>query len=181
MIVWLIRHGLAAERDGTLFPDDDERPLLPKGERRLQALARFLAQAEPLPRTLLHSPVRRARESAAVLAAAWELPDRACRVQSALHYDARPELWLHALTRLRKPDPVACVGHEPHLSACLSLALAGDPDSLLPCFKKAGAAAVEWKSDRPSGRARLRWLLPPRLVLSRKGGASAPSPLLEAP
>lgn len=172
MIVWLIRHGLAAERDGTLFPDDDARPLLPKGERRLQALARFLAQTEPLPQSLLHSPVRRARESALVLASTWDLPRRACRIAPALHYEALPEHWLEALNRQRGPGPVACVGHEPQLSACLSLALTGEAEIFLPCFKKAGAAAVEWKDGRPAGRARLRWLLPPRLIRTPKDAAA---------
>jgi phosphohistidine phosphatase SixA len=58
---------------------------------------------------------------------------------------------------------VALVGHEPHISAWLSLLVAGHSDALHCQFKKAGVACVEVDRVPPApGSGTLRWFLTPK-------------------
>src|SRR5438552_8227849 len=70
MRVLLIRHAQAVPQ-GTRGLSDAERPLTSDGERRFAAAARGIARLVPTPNALLTSPLVRARQTAALLAAAW--------------------------------------------------------------------------------------------------------------
>jgi phosphohistidine phosphatase SixA len=69
-----------------------------------------------------------------------------------------------ALLRTRKEQAVVLVGHEPNLSSFLSAALAGEGTRLGIEFKKGGAACLEFSARIGPGRARLQWMLPPRVL-----------------
>jgi phosphohistidine phosphatase SixA len=59
---------------------------------------------------------------------------------------------------------VVLVGHEPDLSAWLSVALAGEPLRVKSEFKKGGAACVRFEKTVGPGGATLLWMLPPRVL-----------------
>src|SRR6187401_219041 len=71
MRLLLVRHAIAVER-GTRGIADDERPLTPRGRARFQEAAGGLTTLLARPGVLLSSPVRRARETARILARAWK-------------------------------------------------------------------------------------------------------------
>jgi phosphohistidine phosphatase SixA len=64
----------------------------------------------------------------------------------------------------RRDKDLVLVGHEPGLSKLLASALAGDEARLAVEFKKGGAACVEFRGRALPGRAKLLWMLPPRVL-----------------
>ncbi len=121
--LWVVRHGAAAER-GADWPDDDQRPLLPKGERQARRLRSVLP---PLDR-LFASPLTRAAQTAAPLA---ELAPAGVETLAALAHAEAQELPTALTAALAqevaghvRPPRVAIVGHEPQLSEAIGLLIA---------------------------------------------------------
>src|SRR5881628_3257631 len=68
--LYLIRHGIAEER-GDAWPDDAKRPLSDEGMDRLRKEARGLARLGVVIDVVLTSPLVRTRQTADVVAAAF--------------------------------------------------------------------------------------------------------------
>jgi len=69
--LYLIRHGLAAER-GDAWPDDAKRPLTERGMSRLRKGARGLARLGVSLDVVLTSPLVRTRQTAEIVAGAFD-------------------------------------------------------------------------------------------------------------
>src|SRR5262245_29314051 len=67
----LIRHGVAEER-GPAWPDDAKRPLTEEGIERLQKSARGLERLDVWIDIILTSPLVRARQTADIVASAFD-------------------------------------------------------------------------------------------------------------
>ncbi len=161
MRVILFRHGPAGERDPLRWPDDRQRPLSDKGMGRTRAAARGLVTLEPALRLVLTSPLVRAAQTAAILAAECEREPEPERLD-ALRPGAS---WRDVLARLREASAdasVALVGHEPDLGKLVGVMLFGAP-AALP-LKKAGACLIEFDGRPESGTGELRWFLTPRML-----------------
>jgi phosphohistidine phosphatase len=158
----LVRHAIAEERDRSRWPRDASRPLTAQGRRKFRIAARGLARLLPASAVVLSSPFVRARQTAELLARALEsaqfveCPELAAgqRLQGIFH-----------LLRARREKHVVIVGHEPDLSALLGACVAGSARFGIE-FKKGGAACVEFVGSVQAGRARLLWMLPPRVLRS---------------
>lgn len=155
MQLLLIRHGIAED----IAPNgggDAERALTDDGVRRLRKGAnRLRSQFERLDRVLC-SPYRRARESAAILCAAWGLAG-AETVDGCTPFDA-PATVLPVLAGCDADAHVALVGHEPHLGCLAGLLLSANPDPLLK-LRKGGAALIVFPGPAAAGAGRLHWVL----------------------
>jgi phosphohistidine phosphatase len=166
--LYLLRHGIAIDRDDPACPPDPERMLTERGVRRTRAAARGLAALGVRADLVVTSPYRRAVETAAI--AAEELgvgEDRVVR-SDLLLFGADPDELLDWLAK-REEKAVLAVGHAPHLDLLLAAAV-GPGDRELTRIKKAGCAAV--RLGEPAGRpGHLEWLLPPR-VLRRLGSGA---------
>lgn len=168
----VVRHAIAADRDPLRWPDDARRPLTPRGVRRFRRACRGLLRLTAAPDEVWSSPLRRARETAALAAeyAHWPAP----RPSDALRpgVDATT-LGTTLAERCRHRDPprrIAIVGHEPDLSRFIAWALgagSGEPFTL----RKGGVALLEFTHNVRAGGARLCWLATPRLLraLRRRG------------
>lgn len=172
MHILLFRHGPAGERDPLRWPDDRDRPLTDKGRARTRDAARGLVALEPSLTRILTSPLVRAADTAALLAAEAEEAGRP-EVLEAL---APGGSWREVMARLQEEPAdarVALVGHEPDLGKLAGVLLFGAP-AALP-LKKAGACLITFEGRADFGGGALRWLLTPRLVrgLDRKKGAHA--------
>jgi phosphohistidine phosphatase len=119
--VYLCRHAEAAAGD-----PDELRELTEEGRRQARALGERLASLPVPPVAVLASPLVRARQTAAEIAAATGAP---VVTASALAPGATPEQ-LRALLRGR-PGPVATVGHQPDCSE-IALALTGSDPGFAP-------------------------------------------------
>jgi len=160
MELLLIRHGIAedAERPGPKA--DALRALTAEGRRRMKECGAGLRELVPAVTVVATSPLRRAVESAAVLAAAYRV-----KVEEvpALKPGGDPRALLRWLgSRKRAAGPVAVVGHEPHLSSVASLLLTGRRTPILE-LKKGGACLLVLRAAKP-GTARLEWLLTARAL-----------------
>lgn len=165
MNLFLLRHGLAVERDPQSFPDDSRRPLTLKGEERLRLIAEAMRAMELSFDRILSSPYRRASQTAEIVAAAL---DR--RKVLEFRDELTPEGDPKALIRhLLQPDPVPAnmllVGHEPYLSALISRLISGEPTAGIQ-MKKGGLAKLEIQTQLRHGRcATLAWLLTPKQMM----------------
>jgi phosphohistidine phosphatase len=156
MRILLVRHGPAGKADPEAYPDDDLRPLTPKGRKSLKKAAKGLRAQEVEPALILTSPVLRARQTAESLADALGLKEKAIRAMPELHHAVPPAKALARLARMRLPRAVALVGHEPWLGEFLSLLIAGGAGSARAEIDKGGAALVQ--ADSPAkGAGVLAW------------------------
>jgi len=158
MQLLVIRHGIAVERGTPGIPDED-RPLTPEGEEKFAEAAKGLASLVERPDALLTSPLLRAKQTAALAAAAWGKIDP---VETPALAGGSFEEQAAVLDRYRGDATVAVVGHEPHLSALLARLLGSRHDDRV-AFRKGGAALVD-VPGRLAGGGQLVWFLSPKVL-----------------
>jgi phosphohistidine phosphatase len=140
--VYLLRHAKSSWDDPNL--DDFERPLAPRGRKAAPRMGRYLSEEELIPKIVLCSGARRARET-------WELVQGAMEAEIPVRF--LPEIYHGSSGTLKdlvhhlpeELDSVLLIGHNPtfqHLA--LSLAGSGDQGSLSQLQRKypTGALAV---------------------------------------
>jgi phosphohistidine phosphatase len=158
--LYVVRHGIAeaqARRGG-----DDARRLTPAGRTKVRRIARGLDRLRVRADVVLTSPLPRAAETAAILAAEHgELP--APLALPALAPGTAPLELLAALRRRAGRGDVMIVGHEPGLSQLVAVLLTGSPDGLAIALKKGGVVALALDRLAPR-RATLLWVGTPRLL-----------------
>jgi phosphohistidine phosphatase len=162
MIVYIVRHAVAFDRDAKRWPDDRERPLTKKGEKRFIAVARELKSMELPVKRVLSSSLVRAWQTAKLLEAEAAWP-RAQKF-TPLEPGHNPEEVVTGLKKYRD-DALALVGHEPNLSQLIGYLIANNNNGPVIEMKKGGAACIEFNGAPAAGRGKLLWLAPPRLLL----------------
>jgi phosphohistidine phosphatase len=162
MIVYLVRHALAFDRDASQWPDDRDRPLTDKGAARFRKVAAVLPKLGLEVDACLSSPLARAWQTAEILNqnAKWPAPEEF----PSLEPGATPAEVLKALAH-RKEDALALVGHEPNLSQLLAHLLVGAGAAPLGSMKKGGIACLEFGGKPAAGTGSLLWLATPKLIL----------------
>jgi phosphohistidine phosphatase len=167
--LYLLRHGIAEERRPGR--SDAQRRLTPRGRRRMQRIARTMGVAGVRVDAIYTSPLPRAAQTAAIVAAALDAPAPVERPALAPGGSVAALLREIALQRHRPGTAVLLVGHEPDLSRLASRLVSGAPGSALR-LRKGGFCRLEVPDDRLRyGRcATLEWLVAPRLLL-REGGS----------
>ncbi len=161
MDLYILRHGLATELGEQGITDDEDRPLTPKGERRIHFVAEAMREMEIEPDLILSSPYLRARQTAEVVADVLGLRKR-LKLVAELE-PSRPFGRLVNLINGYKPAPrkLLLVGHEPSLSSLISLLISGAPGLEIQ-MKKGGLCHLSTENLRAARCARLEWLLHPR-------------------
>jgi phosphohistidine phosphatase len=162
MNLFLLRHGVAVDRDPQSFPDDSRRPLTLKGEDRVRVVCDAMQALELSFDVILASPFLRTRQTAEIVATALGL-------RRELHYcndltpAGDPKALVRFINRIRPaPENLLLVGHEPYLSELLSVLISDHPDTAID-LKKNGLAKIELTQRLKYGRcAVLNWLLSPR-------------------
>lgn len=158
MLLLLIRHALA--EDAVAFARlggvDAERPLTDNGRKRMRKGANRLRSQLNGIDLLASSPLRRAWETAEIVARAFgDIPimERA---------DLAPESPFEGLLDwLGKPpteNTLALVGHAPHLNELAGLLLTGSPRPVID-LRKGGVALLEFVDHVAPGGGVLHWLL----------------------
>ena len=156
--VYLLRHGIAVPH-GTPGVPENERPLTPKGERRVAQIARGLRLLGVQPDRVLTSPLPRALKTAEIAAAELDIEDRVDQVDVLRPGNTAEAIrdWLRSLGEVN----VMLVGHNPNLTDLVGVLLGMPPGKLPFELKKGGVAA--FRTD-PGGALRLQWVATPRLI-----------------
>jgi phosphohistidine phosphatase len=158
--LYIVRHGIAVDALAPSTPDA-ERPLTPKGERRMRQIARGLSRLELKLERIVTSPATRARQTAEVLAKALGVVDQ-LEVSNVLQVGASARTiarWLRA----RSKERLMIVGHNPAVSELISVLVLGASQPPF-CDLKKGAIAALAPPASPDDLYRLHWLAPPRLL-----------------
>ena len=160
MDLYLLRHGIAVDFGTPGFERDSERPLVPKGERRLRAAAAAMNKLELSFDLILCSPYVRARQTAEIVAGELKLKKR-IEFSDALVPGGNPRVLIQELNGLEPaPENILLVGHEPHLSRLIALLASGNMDAAIE-MKKGGLCKLEVAELYCGQCAKLAWLLTP--------------------
>jgi phosphohistidine phosphatase len=154
--LYLVRHGLAAER-GDEFPDDSKRPLTNAGIAALRKEARALVTLDVNFDVIISSPLVRARQTADVLAQG--LPGKPPIVLTDSLAPAGSQSAV--FTELSRHMKIALVGHEPNMGE-LAGRLLGAKGGIE--FKKGAICRIDFEVFPPKGLGVLRWLVTPRML-----------------
>ena len=150
MELYLIRHGIAVDREDPNCPPDTERPLTPKGEKRSRAAAQGLRALGVKPSVVLTSPWLRALQTAEVFCEEFDYPAKKIVRTDTLKGTSAPADLLRELQSL-KGKVVFCFGHEPHLHLVIGHIL--HTSAKITELKKAGVALLELeRMSPPQGR-----------------------------
>lgn len=165
MNLFLLRHGVAVERDPKTFPDDSLRPLTLKGEDRVRLVCEAMQALELSFDAILSSPYLRARQTTEIVATALGLR-RVMEFRAELAPAGDAQALIRWVNRRRPaPENLLLVGHEPYLSELLSVLISGQPGAAIE-LKKNGLAKIEVAQRLKFGRcATLNWLLTPRQLV----------------
>jgi len=159
----LIRHAIAGDRDAFAAESgrpDAERPVTPEGRKKMEANAHGLRAVVPQLDVLATSPYTRARETAEIVADAYD-GLAVTEVPALASGGSRDEVlkWLQA----QHAEFVALVGHEPDLGALIAWLVTGDAAPFVT-LKKGGAGLLVGEGPPGPGLAELSWVLTPKLL-----------------
>ncbi len=161
MDLYILRHGVAEERDYRKYPDDFDRPLTRKGVRRLKRQARAWNGLELPLDVIVTSPLVRAAQTAEVMQR--ELKRRpVLEFSDHLAPGGDQALLMHYLAGEHlTANGVMLVGHEPDLSTLVSVLAAG---STFPVISlKKGALCKLYLTTTRYGRCGwIEWALAPK-------------------
>lgn len=160
MNVYFMRHGIAADRADGGAKADRERPLTPKGIKRMQKAAKGLAALSLSFDRILSSPLERARQTAKIVAQTLKLEDRLEEIEQ-LCPDRSVQDLLAGLATYSGAKEILLIGHEPLLSSTLSFLLSDKAVAKIR-LKKGGLCCLEVDGLPPQEKAVLHWALTPK-------------------
>lgn len=165
MELYIVRHGIAVNREDPKCPADPDRFLTDEGIEKTRQVAKGVAEVATVPDLILTSSYLRALQTAEIFAAALEYPKQRIRKSELLLPGAEPMQLFRELSKDKDLSTVFVFGHAPHLDDLLATAIGTKHH--ISTLRKAGVALVELKRlVPPSGE--LVWLATPKLL--RKAG-----------
>ena len=162
MEVYLLRHGIAQDRDPKKYPDDRLRPLTVEGLERMREIVRGMLKLGIEFDAVFDSGFTRARQTTEVVTDAYRIDSADIEATPALEPERNPAEVLALLETNKTAKRVLLVGHEPHLSLTLAF-LTGGRDGDAFDFKKGAIARVDIHSLKKAGGT-LMYLVPPKVL-----------------
>lgn len=162
MLLLLVRHARAGERDPARWPDDELRPITNVGREIHAQMSRALDRLGCPPEAMLTSPWVRAYQTAELMVEEMALDLEPVRCE-ALAADVDLEAIRAQIESLGGHSTVALVGHSPWLEELAALLLSGSTEGMLIDFPKSGVMGLDVETLTPGGAA-LRFLWRPGQV-----------------
>jgi phosphohistidine phosphatase len=156
----IIRHAIAEDKEewAKTGKTDDLRPLTADGHRKMVRVARGLRRVIGSIDLLAASPLVRAQQTAAIVAAEYgKLP---IETTAVLMPETDLGEFVDWAEERGEHEVVAVVGHEPHLGELATWLLTGADESHIE-LKKGAACLVEFEEGPKKCEGRLLWLLTP--------------------
>ena len=160
MNLYFMRHGIAADRADGGVKTDRERPLTPRGIKKMQTAAKGVVALSLSFDRILSSPLERARQTAKIVAQTLKLEDRSEEIEQ-LCPDRSPQELLDSLATHSGDKEILMVGHEPLLSSTVSFLLSGKARTEIR-LKKGGLCCLKVDGLPPKENAVLHWALTPK-------------------
>ena len=157
MKLYLLRHGIATDIDAW-HGNDAERPLTPEGRRFMERAAKGMEDLGVHPDRIITSPLKRAKETAQIVAKRMQPAELVEDVRLAPSFDLKSLAQL--LREYGNQETLMLVGHEPDFSRTIGK-LIGEARVDL---KKGGLARIDL-DDASSARGELVWLMPPKSLM----------------
>ena len=157
-VLYLVRHGIAEDASST--GSDADRCLTDDGVRKMRRAARGLRRLGIVPDAVLTSPLRRAEQTATILAEVLSRDLTVERYPPLEPGHAAKEV-LDGLSQYARARHIVLVGHQPDLGRLASHLLTGAANRAPLAFKKGAVAAIEVASLPPQGAGELQWFLTP--------------------
>jgi phosphohistidine phosphatase len=165
MQLYIVRHGIAIDREDPNCPPDPERFLTDEGMEKTKQVAKGVAEIGAVPDLMLSSPYLRAVQTAEIFASALEQNKQKIRKSDLLLPGADPMQLFRELAKEKEASAVFIFGHAPHLDDLIATAIGSKHH--VTALKKAGVALVELRRMvPPSGE--LVWIATPKML--RKAG-----------
>jgi phosphohistidine phosphatase len=161
MQLFIVRHGIAIDREDPKCPPDPERFLTEEGIEKTKQVARGVAELGVAPDLLLSSPYIRATQTAEIFASALEYSKQKIRKTDLLLPGAEPLQLFRELAKDKDLSAVYVFGHAPHLDDLLATAIGSKHH--ITSLKKAGVALIELRRLSPPN-GELVWLGTPKLL-----------------
>lgn len=161
MQLYIVRHGIAIDRQAPKAPSEAERFLTEEGKGKTQQVAEGFAKLGVIADVFFSSPYVRAMQTAEIFADALEYPKSKIRRTDLLLPTSEPSVFFRELAKDKDSAVVIVFGHAPHLDDLLATALGSKHQ--FTTLKKAGAALVELKRISPPA-GELVWLATPKML-----------------
>jgi phosphohistidine phosphatase len=161
MQLYIVRHGIAIDREDPKCPSEAERYLTEDGIKKTKQVAKGLVALGLHADLMVSSSYVRAMQTAEIFAVALEYPEQKIRQSESLLPGAEPAVFLRELAKEKNLSSVFCFGHAPQLDGLLAAAVGAQHH--ITSLKKAGVAFVELKRLSPPN-GELIWLVTSKLV-----------------
>jgi phosphohistidine phosphatase len=161
MQLYIVRHGIAVDREDPKCPPDPERYLTEEGVEKTKQVAKGVAALAASADLLLSSPYVRATQTAEIFAAALEYARQKIRRTDLLLPGADPSLLFRELAKDKQSASVFLFGHAPQLDEIIATAVSSKRH--ITSLKKAGVALIELKRISPP-IGMVVWLATPKLL-----------------
>ena len=161
MQLYIVRHGIAIDRENPKCPPDSERYLTEEGVQKTRQVAKGVAALGATADLLLSSPYVRATQTAQIFAGALDYSKQKIRRSDLLLPGADPSLLFRELAKDKESASVFLFGHAPQLDDLIATALGSK--GRVTSLKKAGVALIELKRISPPIGV-LVWFATPKLL-----------------
>lgn len=165
MDLYIVRHGIAIDREDPKCPPDPDRYLTEDGIEKTKRVAKAVEALGITADVLISSPYVRAMQTAEIFAGALHYSKQKIRQSDLLLPGAEPSLFFRELAKDKHSSAVFVFGHAPHLDELIAAALTTKHN--ITTLKKSGVAALTLKRISPPN-GQLLWLSTPKIFRRSK-------------
>jgi phosphohistidine phosphatase len=163
MNLYVIRHAIAVDEGTPEYEQDSERPLTDKGKKKMRQIAKGLRALGVEFDLILSSPYIRAKETAEILADVFKVKADIAFSDNLIPM-GDPDLLIAEMNEKYSANSIVLVGHEPQLTAFVSLLVAENANVDIT-LKKGGVCRLSADDLHHTRKAALEWLLTPGILV----------------
>ena len=164
MDIYVLRHGVAADRGSPDYPSDYDRPLTPDGIRRMTRQVKGLNALGIALDAIVTSPLVRAVETAEIVHAGLRGAGKLVRSDALAPGGSPSDLVAELSSGYPRDGSVMVVGHEPYLSSLVSVLVAEEPGPLVR-LRKGALCKLRAPSLRYGRCGWIEWSMTPKQMV----------------
>src|ERR1700681_2324783 len=147
MQLYIVRHGIAIDREDAKAPPDPDRYLTEEGIERTKQVAKGIVALGATADLLMSSPYVRAMQTAEIFADALDYPKAKIRRTDLLLSGSEASVFYRELAKDKQSSTVFCFGHAPQLDDLIAAGIGSKHP--VTSLKEVGVALLEVKRDSP--------------------------------